>query len=528
LSTCLACPERQTLFLVLFLLIFLSFRSRAEIMSSPPAAELMPSSHPLALPGPAALRELARAFAHVADFQRFTAGLESALGRAEFFADARVRLLAEPGDRPEFSADHLTLPLAGAERLHGALHVGARPRGPEETREFGPEDLHLLSSLAAVLAAALDHAVRHGEQRRNLEILSFLLDLAPVGLAALHADGRVALANATARRWLGVGSADALAARLAPEALGADWRAQPQFYLRLDGRLIFGEARAHVAAGDGNGATAGHAANGSAASAPPAGAAAFVFVDLTPQQAQLMDGLERELYRCRWLGLRLSFALLESRQLPGGLLQNLPELRARLQPGELAGPYDAHRVGLVLPGLDPGAARARLRVLAAPPVAADFSAAIVAGEQASSAERVLTAALDRMRPAADTLRPALLLHDDYAAVNDALALLLRGRFELVKTTRHADAVAHLRARPFDALVTEVDLREGNGVELALLARQLQPGIRPVFTTVAHALPPAVADAALAGHLVLHKPFDVARLEETFAAALCPPASKTPV
>jgi CheY-like chemotaxis protein len=474
---------------------------------------------PPALPGPAALREVARALAHISDFQRFTAGLESALGRAEFFAEARVRLLDTPGSAPEFFADRLTVPLAGAERLHGALHVGPRARGPEGAREFGPEDLHLLSSLAAVLAAAMDHAVRHGEQRRNLEILSFLLDLAPVGLAALHADGRVALANATARRWLGVGSAAALAEKLAPKNLGADWRAQPQFHLRLDGRLIFAEARACVSATAPQGnSMADGGANGHARAEPAAGATAFVFADLTPQQAQLMDGLQRELYRSRWLGLRLSFALLESRQIPGGVLQCLPELRARLQPGEVAGPYDAHRVGLVLPGLDAGAARARLRTLAALPVGGEFSAAIVAAEGENSAERVLAAALAAMRPASAALRPALLLHDDYAAVNDSLALLLRDRFELVKTTRRADALAHLRARPFDALVTEVDLREdGGGLELAREARRLQPSLRPIFTTVAHALPPAASDPLLAGHLVLRKPFDLARVEAEFGS-----------
>ncbi len=452
----------------------------------PPLAPASPNQAAL-LPGPAALRELARAFAHVADFQRFTSGLEQALGRAEFFADARVQLLATKGDQLEFGANRLTLPLAGGEKLHGALHVaGVTPAA----RPFGAEDLHLLSALATVIAAALDHATRHGELRRNLDILSLLLDLAPVGLVAVHADGRIVLANELARRWLGVERAETIEAKLGP-----DWRSEGSFHLRAEGKLIYGEAR--------------HGA----------GATALVLVDLTSQQALLIDGLQRELYRCRWLGLKLTFVLLGSRPLADGLLARLPELRAQLQPGEFAGPYDAHRVGLVLPGLDHGAALVRLRALTTRSPFVHLTTAVVPADGAKTAGEVLDAALAQMRPAAAVLRPALLLHDDYPAVNDMLALMLRDQFELVKSHRYADTVAQLRTRPFDAIVTEVDLREGSGIELARLARQLQPGIRPIFTTVAHQLPPSATDPLLAGHLVLLKPFDIARVESDVRTAI---------
>ncbi len=464
---------------------------------------LLPSAPAtVTLSGADALRALAGSLAHVADFQRFTTGLEQVLARSGFFADAQVRLLAGPGDVPAFAPGRLTLPLAGAARLHGALHVAG---ATAESRPFGPEDLHLLSALSTVLAAALDHALRHGEMRRNLEVLSLLLDLAPTGLAALSGDGGVALSNETARRWLGAAGPAAVAARLAPEVLGVDWRVEPSFHLRVEGKLIYGEARPGPMVDDRPATTA------------------FVLYDLTPQQALLVDGLQRELWRCRWLGLDLAFVLLDSRPLAGGLLQRLPDLRARLQPGEIVGPYDAHRIGLVLPGLGQGAALARLRALTAVLPAEGLQAAVVAADGATAAERVLGAALARMRSADDALRPALLLHDDYPAVNDMLALILQRQFAIVKSTHYEDAVAHLRARPFDALVTEVDLREGGGgLELARLARRLQPGIRPIFTTVAHDVPAAVGDPLLAGHLVIRKPFDVARVGAEVVNALASP------
>jgi hypothetical protein len=95
----------------------------------------------VSLPGPEALRALARTFAHVSDFQRFTAGLEQVLARSDFFAEARVELLTASSALAAFGPGRLTLPLAGAEGLHGALHVAG---AGAESRPFGPEDQHQL------------------------------------------------------------------------------------------------------------------------------------------------------------------------------------------------------------------------------------------------------------------------------------------------------------------------------------------------------------------------------------------------
>ena len=453
---------------------------------------------PAVLPAPAALRELRRAFAHVADFTRFTETLERALGAAGFFADASIQLFDTETPAGVFRPGRLALPLAGAGRLHGVLQLA----GPAGTPRLGAEDLHLMTALAGVLAAALDHAVRHGEQQRDLELLAFLLDLAPVGIVAVHPGGRVAVANELARRWLGAefGDAAALAARLAPERLGVDWRVQPRFHLRVDGKLIYGEARSCA------GATG------------QPGASALVLVDLTAQQAQLLDGLQRELYRCRWLGLKLTFVLLESRVQTAGWLQGLPEIRAQLQPGELAGPYDAFRAGLVLPGLDRAGALARLRTLAPVlPATGLHMAVVVAADPV--AVRVLHTAIGSMQPVEGLLRRTLLLHDDYPAVNDMIERVLHRGYDVVKSSHYAETEGLLRTRAFDGLVTEVELREGGGLELARLARQLQPRIRPFFTTMAHDVPGASADPALAGHVVIRKPFDIGGLEAAVRSAL---------
>ncbi len=456
------------------------------------------STSRVVLPGPAALRELARAFGHVADFRRFAEMMEGALGKAGFFEEVQVQLFDGVPAANVFAAGQFTLPLAGRGEMHGVLRVA----GGTPERPFGPEDLHLLSALGAVIAAALDHALKHGEVQRNLEILSFVLNLAPVGLVATDGGGTVVLANDLALRWLGAKTIETVGAQLAPEVLGVDWQTQPRFHLRTGGKLIYGEVR-----------TTG------ASPAEGGQARALVLTDMTAEQVRLIDGLQRELYRCRWLGQKLSFVLLESTLAGSSLLQRLPELRALLKAGELAGPYDAFRVGLVLPEADRAQVMARLRSWVETVPAAGLRAAVVVASDAS-AERVLGQALEAMKPVDELLRRVLLLHDDYPAVNDMLAMVLGRHYDVVKSSQLEESMALLRSRSFDGLVTEVELRSGgSGVDLALLAKQLQPSIRPFFTTVAHAGRALTDDPLLADHVVIRKPFDIRQLEKAVRESL---------
>jgi PAS domain-containing protein len=457
------------------------------------------SSVAVNLSGPSALRELAKAFGHIQDFRRFTEILESALGKAAFFETARIQLFANSPLANQFPEGHLVLPLAGQQQMHGMLTVS----GGVAPREFGAEDIHLLSSLGAIIAAALDHALRHGEIQRNLDILTFILNLAPVGFVALDAERRVLFANDLARRWLDAEKNEDLAKRLTPEILGVEWWSQSRFHLRAEGRLVYGESCTFF---DTN-----LAKNG---------ANVIVLTDMTAEQIRLFDGLQRELYRCRWLETKLSFVLLESTQAGTGLLQRLPDLRAVLKPGEITGPYDAFRVGLVLPELDRAQVLARLRSWGEMVPSEGLRAAVVTTSDTTSAESVLSQALAAMKPVEDLLRRVLLLHDDYAAVNDMLEMVLGRDYDVVKSSNLDHSMDLLRSRPFDGLVTEVDLRSGeSGVSLALLAKQLQPSIRPFFTTVAHAGKSLTNVPQLSDHVVIRKPFDVRQLEQTIRDAL---------
>lgn len=448
------------------------------------------------LRGPVALRALAAAFAHLQDFDAFVAGLQAALDQAEWFGRVTLELEGQPGAaETQFVVGEMTLPVQGATGTHGVL----RATGGDVPRFFGSEDLHLLSSLADFLAVVLDRAYDWREVGRHRQLLDLLLNQAPVGIVAFDGQYRVAAGNDLARRWLG-GGGDLWAALQAalPDDLQAGGHGPRRcFHLRVEGRLVFGELRT----------TAGTVAAG--------GICVVVMTDLTPEQARLLDALRRETYRCQWRRLRLAFALLESPRIAGGLLQQQTELRAGLPASVTVGPYDANRLGLVFPECGHNTVVAQLRrlkpLLAGAPVRAGVAEL---GRDGAEPEALLQAALAGLRPFGEAVRPTLLLHDDNPAVNDALAYMLGGDFELVKSTSVEHTRELLRTRSFDAIITEVELRDASGLELARLAGELQPGIRPFFTTISE-LPAAAAGAPeLADAVVFQKPFDARALAQT--------------
>jgi two-component system, cell cycle response regulator CpdR len=466
-------------------------------------AGLLPAPAPTDPPagrGPAVLRSLAAAFGHLRDFDRFVGGLQAALEETEWFGRLTLDVGGTPGDgEAQFVIGEMTLPIQGETGTHGTL----RAAGTDVPRFYGPEDLHLLAGLADFLAAVLDRAREWREVERQRQMLGFLLNQAPVGILACDDQRRLVAANDLARRWLGGGPDlwGALQARLPVDASPAGSGVPSCFHLRAEGRLVFGELRV----------------------SPGGGVAVAVMTDLSADQARLLDALRRETYRCQWRHLRLTFVLLDSPAIASGLLQGLPALRASLPGSTAAGPYDANRVGLVFPEQGRSVAVARLRRLRPLPADATVRAGLAElGRDGSEPEALLQAALGSLRPLGDALRPAVLLHDDNPAVNDALALVLARDFEVVASTSVERTRQLLRGRSFDAIITEVDLRAVSGLELARFAAEAQPEIRRYFTTVSELPEAAAADPGAAGAVVFQKPFDMRALASTLKKHLSVP------
>lgn len=429
------------------------------------------------LNGPVALRALARAFGQFDDFDRFVGGLQAALDSSATFKHTIIALNREVAEGAgRFPPGTLSLPLLGGGGAAGTLQTS----GLGERRQFAAEDLHLLAGLADFLGAVLTQARRLQDAGRGRELLRLLLNQAPVGIAAYGLDRRPIIANELAVRWLN-------GAQLPFDEIesGGD-----SFYLRTEGKLVHGEARRVT---DGAG-----------------GAWVFVLHDLTAEQGRLMDGMQREIFRALAEKATCSVVLVEAADSHHGALRRLPALRAALRAGELAGPYDANRAGLVIAceGLE---LRQRLRRLQ--PVLEGVAGVRIGyaelGRDGRTPETLLTAALRRYGVFHELLRPALLIHDENPAVAASLAMVLGREFRVVQSGDADRTRQLLDAEPFDAIVTEFDpAREGaSGESIVRFASTVQPGIKRIYTSVQ---PAAQIDAG-PGALVIEKPFDVPAL-----------------
>ena len=425
------------------------------------------------LPGPAALRALARAFADFGEFDRFVTGLQTALAQSAPFEHTKILLdHALTAGQPPFVSGVMTIPLAGGGVAHGVLQ--ARPR--TENRPFGAEDLHLLSGLADFLSAVLDQALRMSDAQRSQELLRFLLNQAPIGLAAYTPERRLLVANDLGRDWLGEAGPPFLEIEAGHE----------NFHLRAAGKLIYGEARR-----------------------APDGVWVIALHDLTPGQVRLIEALQRETFRGLVEERPVSFALVESPQVREGVLRQLPALRHAMTGNELVGPYDANRIGIVLSGVGGSVARQRLRDWQG--ILGDVGTLRVGlaelRRDGTSSETMLAAALRRSAPFGESVRPTVLVHDNDSGVANAISLILGREYRVLKSTELGATREILRREELDVFVTDLDLRgELSGTELVHEVRQAQPSIRPLFTSV-HAAPHELpAELAAGGAVVLQKPF----------------------
>jgi len=425
------------------------------------------------LAGPAALRALARAFENFGDFDRFVAGLTTALAQSAPFEHTAILLdSAVVEGKPAFLPGVMSVPLAGGMTRHGLLQAAPR----QENRQFGAEDLHLLAGLADFLSAVLDQALRMQDAQHSQELLRFLLNQAPIGLAAYTPERRLLVANDLGRDWLG---------EAGPPFLEIE-SGQENFHLRAAGKLIYGEARR-----------------------APDGVWVIALHDLTPGQVRLIEALQRETFRGLVEERPVSFALVESPQVREGVLRQLPALRHVLTGNELVGPYDANRIGIVLSGVGGSVARQRLREWQG--LLGDVGTLRVGLSElrrdGTSSETMLAAALRRSGPFGESVRPTVLVHDNDLGVASSISLILGREYRVLKSTELNATREILRREELDVFVTDLDLRgEVSGTDLVQEVRRLQPSIRPLFTSVHDAPHDLPAELAAGGAVVLAKPF----------------------
>lgn len=447
---------------------------------------MSPLAPTVPMKGPIAFRALARAFAQFDSFDRFVAGLQSALNQAPGFEHALIALergMAEGGER--FPAATLAFPLLGDNAPLGTLQVGPGA----ERRPFGPEDLHLLAGLADFLSAVLAQAQKAQDAARNRGLLRFLLNQAPIGLAAYTPDRRQLVANDLAAEWLG---------HAGPPFLELEAGAA-NFYHRAAGKLIFGEARR-----------------------APDGTWVIALHDLSPAQQRLMESLQREVYRGLVERQPVTLLLIESSEIQQGVMRRLPALRQAIGAEGQCGPYDAHRLGVVLPGTGAVKGRRRLRdwnQLWDGISGLKYSWAEL-GRDGGSPETLLESALRRSGAPDEMVKPAVLVQEGDPGVAAAIALVLRRDYRVVRSDSAVRTRELLAREEFDLLIAELEPREGpRGPELVTEARRTQPALQAMFTSLGgppHELPP---ELVAEGAAVVQKPFAPAELRRAVGQRL---------
>jgi PAS domain S-box-containing protein len=123
-------------------------------------------------------------------------------------------------------------------------------------------------------------------------------------------------------------------------------------------------------------------------------------------------------------------------------------------------------------------------------------------------------------PCASRLAARVLLVDDDAMVRFTTADMLGYLGHVVTEAGDAtEALRLLSEHAFDVIVTDISLPDLSGDELAMRALALQPGLRVIFATGYDALPEDSDHQALAGAMLLRKPYNKERIEEAMNAAM---------
>jgi two-component system response regulator PilR (NtrC family) len=115
---------------------------------------------------------------------------------------------------------------------------------------------------------------------------------------------------------------------------------------------------------------------------------------------------------------------------------------------------------------------------------------------------------------------SILVCDDEAGLREMLTVLLRrAAYEVEAVETATDAQAALRARAFDAVVTDLALPDGSGMDVLRTARSLDPALQVVMITAFGTTEQAVEAMRLGAYDYIQKPFRNHELLALLAKAL---------
>ncbi len=116
-------------------------------------------------------------------------------------------------------------------------------------------------------------------------------------------------------------------------------------------------------------------------------------------------------------------------------------------------------------------------------------------------------------------RPRVLVVDDRPNMVRLVSKILRADAELVTADSLATATAALEDAPIQAIVSDLQLGDGTGLELLATARRLQPGVVFILMTAYATVDTAVEAMRLGAYDYLTKPFEPEELRALVLRAL---------
>lgn len=121
---------------------------------------------------------------------------------------------------------------------------------------------------------------------------------------------------------------------------------------------------------------------------------------------------------------------------------------------------------------------------------------------------------------ATTAAPRVLVVDDERSMREFLAIMLtREGYDVVAADGSAQALASLRQRPCDLLISDIRMPDGDGIGILREAKQLQPDLPGILMTGFASTETAI-EALRTGALdYISKPFDIDEMKRVVAHAL---------
>lgn len=440
------------------------------------------------------LRRVAGAVRGLKDFDQFLGGATRLYQGVSTLAGRKIGFEAvvdgQVAPLPISNTPAINAPIASGDSVAGFLRVYPS----EETRQFGPEDLHVVGALADLTGALVDVSVQLRSGDGLGQMMRQITDQLPLGLVCFLPTGELVIANAQSRVILGgfvwKSFSDAWEFLREHSETGSIPEGPGRFSMVLPSGTVHVEIKEVETAGSPT-------------------CTVVTMAQFTANERQLVQALERESYRSRWLRQPLSFLAIRAVGDPTDLFASIPEARKTLGAMDECQYLGRQEIGFVLPGKDRVQALQVARDVCrrVPGNSVRIGCAQVVGS-GDNVDAIIEETLANLEVVDELLKPRLLVVDRHPAIPETIQQIMRGRLIVEYSSDYAEGLKKLRTTPVDGIIVEHEPDAGlSGLLFVNEARMIQPDVRAVLTTTLLSIE-ANREHEIANVGVLKKPFSV--------------------